>query len=62
MNLVCIKEAISSTGKKLMQFTKGEKYTAVFYSDKMEGEWYEVIDDNLKKEVFFDLGVMFEKV
>ena len=57
MELICNKEALDDHGNKLMQFTKGNAYTFEKIEDP---EGWEVEDDNMDLEVFFNPYIMFE--
>lgn len=59
MDLRCKQEALREDGSKIMEFTEGDVYTFV---RRIDPEGWEVLDDNLDKEVFFNPFIMFEKV
>ncbi len=56
MELICKKEAVNEKGKKIMNFTDGVIYD---FKKTEDPEGWEVLDDNRKKEVFFDPYIMF---
>lgn len=58
MELICKKETKTINRRKIMEFTKGVIYDFHKIEDP---EGWEVLDDNGKREVFFNLDIMFEK-